>query len=106
IRWHHRLSTLKDPFRSEMSCLLVSMAGDRSSHPTRLFLARRKYPFENLQCYGPEDYDAYLGRFYGDYMTPPPEHKRVSVHPMGEVDLNRSFMEIDPLPYHPFPEKP
>ena len=34
------------------------------------------YPFEDVELPGPEDYDAFLGRFYGEYMTPPPEGNR------------------------------
>lgn len=29
------------------------------------------YQFENIKMYGPEKYDAYLSKLYGDYMTPP-----------------------------------
>lgn len=105
IRLHGWVATWKSPLKSETSCLLVSMAGDRSSHPTHIFTERRRYTFGPLQCFGPADYDTYLTKFYGDYMTPPPEHKRVSVHPMEEVHLDRSFMETDPLPYNPFPDR-
>lgn len=31
----------------------------------------KKYPFETLMLNGPEQYDAFLTHFYGDYMTPP-----------------------------------
>ena len=34
------------------------------------------YTFEDVELPGPEDYDAFLSRFYGDYMTPPPEGNR------------------------------
>jgi lipopolysaccharide cholinephosphotransferase len=35
-----------------------------------------KYEFEGLTVCGPEQYDIYLKKFYGDYMTPPPVDKR------------------------------
>lgn len=31
----------------------------------------KKYPFENIVLNGPENYDAFLTQFYGDYMKPP-----------------------------------
>lgn len=38
----------------------------------------KRYIFENLTLVGPEDYDKYLTHMYGDYMTPPPNNKRVA----------------------------
>lgn len=38
-----------------------------------------KHLFCDREFYIPENYDAYLAHFYGDYMTPPPEDKR-AVH--------------------------
>lgn len=35
------------------------------------------YDFEGEQFDGPRDFDLYLTRLYGDYMTPPPEDKRM-----------------------------
>lgn len=42
--------------------------------------------FEGKEYRVPYDYDAYLKCLYGDYMTPPPEYKRVSHH--GIIDIN------------------
>ena len=36
--------------------------------------------FEGRKYKAPVGYDAWLRGFYGDYMTPPPEHKRISRH--------------------------
>lgn len=36
-----------------------------------------KHKFEEGEFNIPENYDGYLTHFYGDYMTPPPENKRV-----------------------------
>ena len=36
--------------------------------------------FEKDEFNIPENYDSYLKQFYGDYMTPPPEHKRTGHH--------------------------
>ena len=46
----------------------------------KLYDARILHEFEGRQYYIPADYDAILTQFYGDYMTPPPEEKRVVVH--------------------------
>ena len=35
-----------------------------------------KYPFEQYELMGPEDYDAVLTQMYGDYMTPPKAQER------------------------------
>ena len=37
----------------------------------------------------PNNYDAYLTRVYGDYMTPPPIEKRPSHHARYFVDFHR-----------------
>jgi lipopolysaccharide cholinephosphotransferase len=36
--------------------------------------------FEGRQLSAPQDVDDVLGRIYGDYMTPPPQHQRVTHH--------------------------
>lgn len=36
--------------------------------------------FDGVSSLIPTDYDSYLTHLYGDYMTPPPEEKRVSHH--------------------------
>ena len=41
---------------------------------------RTLYPFGTGKIWGMTNYDEHLTRLYGDYMTPPPENKRVSVH--------------------------
>lgn len=42
----------------------------------------RKMPFENLMVSMPNKYDTYLKRLFGDYMTLPPEDKRVNHCPV------------------------
>ena len=37
--------------------------------------------FENIEVCMPNNYDAYLTRVYGDYMTPPPIEKRQVIMP-------------------------
>ncbi len=49
-----------------------------SVHPTKLFEEIVEVPFEDttFPCF--KEYDYFLKENYGDYMTPPPEHKRYS----------------------------
>lgn len=51
------------------------------------------YDFEGHKFYGVKDYDAYLRRIYGDYMTPPPPEKQVVKHNIVFCDLNMPVAE-------------
>ena len=51
-----------------------------------------EYIFEGHTVYGIENYDEYLTRLYGDYMTPPPPEKQVTHHDYIECDLNESYL--------------
>lgn len=46
-------------------------------------------PFENMTISAPVDYIKYLEKFYGDYMTPPPEDKRYNRHSVVELDFGK-----------------
>lgn len=45
-----------------------------------VYLNRKLYDFDGIKVWGIADYDEHLTRLYGDYMTMPPEEKRVSNH--------------------------
>lgn len=47
---------------------------------TQMYLDKSKVEFEGGAYFAPQDTDAYLSCFYGDYMTPPPADKLKSVH--------------------------
>ena len=49
------------------------------------------YPFEDIEVYGPQDYDAYLSGVYGDWRTLPPKEKQVSHHDYLYMDLNTPY---------------
>lgn len=45
-----------------------------------IFLKYRNIKFENRTFRCIEDYEQYLSKLYGDYMTPPPEKDRIPAH--------------------------
>ena len=47
--------------------------------------------FEGRKVWIPNNYDAYLTKLYGDYMTPPPIEKRKSHHSHYFIDLTRKY---------------
>lgn len=51
------------------------------------------YKFEDTMLYGPEKIDAYLQCLYGNYMTLPPEEKRVFKHDYLHLDLNQPYKD-------------
>lgn len=48
-----------------------------------------EYQFETTSFSGPEEWDEYLTHFFGDYMTPPPEDKRVVGHNIVKIDFGK-----------------
>ena len=40
----------------------------------------KTFKYEGIDVTMPNKYDTYLTRLFGDYMTPPPEDKRVIKH--------------------------
>jgi len=57
--------------------------------PIEWFGEGKMMAFENIEVCMPNNYDAYLTRVYGDYMTPPPIEKRPSHHARYFVDFHR-----------------
>ncbi len=53
------------------------------------------YEFEGEQVMGVEQYDTYLSRKYGDYMTIPP-HNEQRQHNFHYLDLGKSYREYQP----------
>lgn len=50
-----------------------------------------EYTFEGRKVWIPNNYDAYLTKLYGNYMTPPPIEKRKSHHSHYFIDLTRRY---------------
>ena len=48
-------------------------------------------PFEDTHIRVPKGYDSYLTSEFGDYLTLPPEEKRVPIHHVGILDFNKSY---------------
>lgn len=65
---------------------------EKSAFPKEWFEGYAELPFETTSMRCPVDYDAFLTRIFGDYMTLPPESEREVHNEGGLVDLNRSFL--------------
>lgn len=65
----------------------LSLTGFRLIIPASIFENLKPLRFEDDEFLCPVDYDAYLARAYGDYMTLPPEEKRADKHNILELKL-------------------
>lgn len=50
------------------------------------------YKFEDIEIYGPEDYEGYLCKVFGDWRKLPPIEEQVSFHLKTNMDLHKSFL--------------
>ena len=67
--------------------------GKGENMPKEIFDTVEKMPFENLEVNVPGKWDEYLTLLYGDYMTLPPEEKRVTHHYTEIIDPEKSYKE-------------
>lgn len=76
-------------------CGLLMPHSDRQKTFTKEVLGEvpTEYEFEGRKFWGVKDYDKYLTAIFGDYMTPPPEDKRVVHHNIVFCDLNMALSE-------------
>lgn len=67
--------------------------GDREIVPAEWYGEGKLLPFEDTTVIVPMEYDKILTKIYGDYMTPPPPEKRVTLHVTDVIDPERSYKE-------------
>ena len=53
--------------------------------------------FEGIKCRVPVEYDKWLTQVYGDYMTLPPEEKRITHHETDYIDTKKSYLEYEAM---------
>ncbi len=84
---HHRLERLHTKYNSPDNPYYVNWASyypvQKETFPKEAFGEPVFVPFEDFEMPVPSDYDTVLRTIYGDYMTPPPEDKRVIKHHFG-----------------------
>lgn len=65
-------------YNCKMAGTLITVHGKKSIFPVEWYGKGTKYPFEDIEVIGVDNYDAWLTQLYGDYMTLPDEKHRVS----------------------------
>lgn len=73
--------------------IVSTFCGNCENMPKEIFDTVEKMPFENLEVNVPGKWDEYLTLLYGDYMTLPPEEKRVTHHYTEIIDPEKSYKE-------------
>lgn len=67
--------------------------GKREILPTEWYGEGTPILFEGVEAVAPCEYDKVLTSVYGDYMTPPPPEKRVTLHVTDVIDTEKSYKE-------------
>ena len=52
-----------------------------------------EYPFEDMVVFGPEKFEDYLTRIYGDWRQLPPKEKRGIQHDFSNINFNKSYLD-------------
>lgn len=65
--------------------------GEKEISDYSWFFPLKEYTFEGRKVWGPNNFDAYLTKMYGNYMTPPPIEKRRSHHSHYFISLSRRY---------------
>jgi len=90
------IKALTRRYPASMSRIWICVGGPygqrRQSFPSRWFGSGTTQAFEDLTVVGPAAWDEYLTQLYGDYLTPPPPHHRVSHHQVTEQQLEPEGM--------------
>ncbi len=79
-RLYNRLCAKRDFYTSQYVACAAGRYGSGEILERTVFEKTVPMEFEHLTLQAPQGYEAYLKSIYGDYMTLPPEEKRVSNH--------------------------
>lgn len=71
----------------------------QNEYPKEAFAEEKRVLFENYLLPIPADYDAYLTMAFGDYMSLPPEEKRVCHHEHEFLDLENGYLKYKGIYY-------
>ena len=74
-----------DPITSQEIVAFPSEYRQKEMMPYSVYGEGIKIKFEDIKARIPVNYDEYLTRLYGDYMTPPPETERVGKHNIVQI---------------------
>lgn len=86
-KFHKFLMTMDDKKNTNYLCNLCSTYKLSKEIFERKLLEQAEYDFENKKYTSFKDYNTYLTKVYGDYMTLPPEDERI-IHGSSEVHFN------------------
>ena len=97
-KWAERIekavSTSADKRSRYAGCLVDASSNARqSTNPVSCYKGSIEVEFEGRHFLAPAEYDQILTTQYGDYMTPPPEDKRASLHLFEITDIDESNYE-------------
>lgn len=90
---HRRLQNLIKQYDFNKSEVLMPHNDGMKTFTKTVLGERTEYDFEGRKYWGVKDYDAYLTKIYGDYMTPPPIEEQVVHHNLVFCDLNMPYSE-------------
>ena len=77
-----------------VGCIAGGYYGAKEVMQRSVYDKRVRLQFESCEFWAPGGYEEYLRALYGDYMTPPPEEKRVSHHQFHAFLLNEADAEL------------
>lgn len=71
---------------------LMSTYRSREIMPKEFWGTPTLYKFEDLSVYGPEKYDEWLTKIFGNWRKLPPENKRHSAHDFVDLDFDKPYL--------------
>lgn len=80
-------------FEKEYGGNIFGNWGSKEIMKTSIMGQPTKYTFEGFEFFGPENYDDYLTKMYGNWKELPPLEKQVTHHDYLEFDMNKSYIE-------------